>query len=273
MATDWSTSFSRKTEGCSALYRNLGGWRFEDITTAAGVGACDRHSTGAAFADIDGDGDLDLILLATTRAERDLPERRQGHVHRARATSGSTPTGKGGTTVTMADVDGDGDSISTSRTTSRTTSTTASRRSSARSTRWCAQIGARTSYEVVPGAPRRLQARDAARHGRPPHDARAREPDDFYLNDGGRFTRVPMTSDRFRDATGKPLAEEPESFGLGAKFVDLNGDGAPDLYVANDFEDTDQLWFNDGARQLPARRLDRAAADEQLGDGRGRRAT
>ena len=28
--------------------------------------------------------------------------------------------------------------------------------------------------------------------------------------------------------------------------MDLNGDGAPDLYLANDFEDRDQLWFNDG---------------------------
>jgi hypothetical protein len=58
--------FFAKTEGCSALYRNLGNWRFEDITKTAGVGACDRHSTGAAFADVDGDGDLDLVLLATT---------------------------------------------------------------------------------------------------------------------------------------------------------------------------------------------------------------
>ena len=73
------------------------------------------------------------------------------------------------------------------------------------------------------------------------------EPDDFYHNDGaGHFTRVPLTSGRFHDANGQPLAEDPESFGLGAKFVDLNGDGAPDLYVANDFEDLDQLWFNDG---------------------------
>src|SRR5207248_6460834 len=66
------------------------------------------------------------------------------------------------------------------------------------------------------------------------------EPDDFYLNrgtrpEGTRYERVPMTSERFRDAQGKPLGAEPESFGLSAKLVDLNGDGAPDLYVANDF--------------------------------------
>ena len=73
------------------------------------------------------------------------------------------------------------------------------------------------------------------------------EPDQFYLNDGaGHFTRVALTSARFRDARGALLASEPESFSLGAKFVDLNGDGAPELYVANDFEDTDELWMNDG---------------------------
>src|SRR4029450_3589860 len=48
------------------------------------------------------------------------------------------------------------------------------------------------------------------------------------------------------DPQGPPPTEEPESFTLGAKLVDLNGDGAPDLYLANDFEDTDQLWWNDG---------------------------
>ena len=58
--------FLAKTQGCSALYRNRGGWRFDDVTKGAGVGACDRHSSGAAFADVDGDGDLDLVLLATT---------------------------------------------------------------------------------------------------------------------------------------------------------------------------------------------------------------
>ena len=72
-------------------------------------------------------------------------------------------------------------------------------------------------------------------------------PDEFYLNDGhGHFTSVPLTSDRFIDTTGKPMSEPGESFTLDAKLADLNGDGIPDLYVSNDFEDLDQLWYNDG---------------------------
>src|SRR5581483_5787521 len=55
--------FLAKTDGCSALYHNLGNWKFEDVARASGVAVCDRHTTAAAFADVDGDGDLDLVLL------------------------------------------------------------------------------------------------------------------------------------------------------------------------------------------------------------------
>ncbi|OYV59509.1 MAG: hypothetical protein B7X01_03035, partial [Acidiphilium sp. 21-62-4] len=44
------------------LYRNLGNWKFEDITATAGVGCTNLACTGATFADIDGNGTLDLIV-------------------------------------------------------------------------------------------------------------------------------------------------------------------------------------------------------------------
>jgi len=60
--------FATKT-GPNRLFRNLGGFRFEDITTAAGVagpsateGGASAWKQGAAFADIDNDGDLDLYV-------------------------------------------------------------------------------------------------------------------------------------------------------------------------------------------------------------------
>jgi hypothetical protein len=235
--------FLAKTEGCSALYKNLGGWKFEDITQAAGVGACDRHSTGAAFADVDGDGDLDLILLATTGPNAVFLNDGHGHFTERRDL-GLDPVGKGGTTVTMADVDGDGWLdlyVANYKAYNVEDSLPPQQRSFSQLVR---QTGP-NKYEIAPEHRKDYNLVMRPDMGGLRMTTRG-SPDDFYLNHGGHFERVPFTSGRFIDALGRPLAEEPESFGLDARFVDLNGDGAPDLYVANDFEDTDQLWFNDG---------------------------
>jgi len=45
----------------SALYRNLGGWKFEDVTLKAGV-ANERWGMGVAVADYDNDGRPDLFV-------------------------------------------------------------------------------------------------------------------------------------------------------------------------------------------------------------------
>src|ERR1051325_4786412 len=58
----WCDLYFCGLDGPNALYRNLGNWRFEDITASAGVACPDLDATGAALADIDGDGDLDLIV-------------------------------------------------------------------------------------------------------------------------------------------------------------------------------------------------------------------
>lgn len=47
----------------SALYRNLGGWRFADVTDEAGVGHVGQ-GMGATAADYDNDGDTDLFVTA-----------------------------------------------------------------------------------------------------------------------------------------------------------------------------------------------------------------
>ena len=236
--------FLAKTEGCSALYRNLGNWRFEDITTRAGVGACDRHSTGAAFADVDGDGDLDLVLLATNGPNAIFLNDGHGAFSEHRDL-GLDSTGRGGTTLTMADVDGDGRLdlyVANYRHYSLEDSLPPQQRAFNQMVRQVAP----GRYEIVPEFAKEYKLVMRPDMGGLKMSMRG-DPDEFYRNDGGgHFSRVPFTSDRFKDANGHPLTEDPESFGLDAKFADLNGDGWPDLYVSNDFEDLDQLWLNDG---------------------------
>ncbi|MEO1998497.1 MAG: SCO family protein, partial [Planctomycetaceae bacterium] len=48
--------------GKNALYRNLGGGKFENMTDKAGVAVQDRIGVTASFADIDNDGDADLFV-------------------------------------------------------------------------------------------------------------------------------------------------------------------------------------------------------------------
>ncbi len=235
--------FLARTEGCSALYRNRGGWAFDDITATAGVGACGRYSTGSTFADTDGDGDLDLLLVATRGPNVVFVNDGKGKFTERRDL-GIDPSAKGATTVALADVDGNGTLdlyVANYKPYNIDDSLPPQQRAFNQVVR---QIGP-NQFEVAPE--HRAEYKLVVRPDMGGLRMTTRgATDDFYLNDGGRFTRVPMTSDRFRDAAGKPLAEEPESFTLGAKFVDLNADGAPDLYLANDFEDTDQLYFNDG---------------------------
>ena len=237
--------FLAHTDGCSALYRNLGAWKFEDITKTAGVGACTRRSTGSAFADVDGDGDLDLILLATTGPNAIYLN--DGHgVFAEHRDLGLDTAGRGATTVTMADVNGDGNLamfIANYKPYSVDDTIPPQMRAFNQMVR---EIGPK-QFEVVEAHRRDYKLVMRPDMGGLRMTQRA-EPDEFYTNDGkGHFTRAPMmASPRFVDAQGKQFPEEFESFGLTAKFIDLNGDGAPDLYVANDFEDLDQIWYNDG---------------------------
>src|SRR5713226_8288619 len=59
--------------------------------------------------------------------------------------------------------------------------------------------------------------------------------DRLYRNDGGHFVDV---SDR------AGLRSGAARYGLGVVASDLNGDGCPDLYVANDFQEDDFLYLN-----------------------------
>jgi len=91
----------------------------------------------------------------------------------------------------------------------------------------------------------------------------------LYLNEGNRASGRA----RFREV-GVQAGLEASGFshGLGATFLDVNGDGRPDLYVAND-EDPNQLYVNvpwpGGAKADPAGlgfRFENRAAESGVAD-------
>lgn len=239
--------FLARTQGCNVLYRNRGGWRFADVTARAGVGACDRFSSAATLADVDADADLDLILLATTGPNAVYLNDGTG-VFAERRDLGLDTTGRGGTAISLADIDGDRSLemfIANYRAWHVDDSIPPQRRSRNQVVR---QRGP-NQFEIAP------EHRESYRLVFRPDMGGMRvttlgAANELYALRDGRFRKVPLSAGVMLDSAGRPLGEAAESFSLGARFADFNSDGAPDLYVANDFEDHDELWLNDGRGRL-----------------------
>ncbi len=232
----------------NALYRNLGDWRFTNVTERALPGvdwlnpsSGSNDSTGAAFADVDGDGDPDLLVNQSGGGTRLWLNDGSGRFTENTEAAGLRSR-TGATSLALADVDGDGDlDLYVANFRPTTVLDQPNTRYQLR------QIDGRTVVVAVNGRP--VTAPDLTNRFeiQPSGEVvEMGEVDVLYLNDGrGRFTTVPWTGGAFLDASGKPLPTAPRDWGLAARFQDMNGDGKPDLYVCNDLHTPDRLWINE----------------------------
>ncbi|MYA43913.1 MAG: VCBS repeat-containing protein [Gemmatimonadetes bacterium] len=192
--------------GPNRLYLNRGGLRFEDVTDRAGVGGpADGWATGVTLVDINADGRLDIhVSQSGPFGEGDL-RRNVLFVNRGEE-SGVPVFAEEASAYGLDDP---------------AYSTQAAFFDSDRD-------GDLDMYLLNHGIPayRTLLQLET---GRSPLEV-----DKLYRNDGGRFVDV---------ASEAGLADSNLGFGLGVSVGDLNNDGLPDIYVANDYSGPDYLYL------------------------------
>lgn len=235
----WTDLYFTQLEGPNKLYKNMGGFTFKDITHSSGVAHSGYYSTGTVFADVDGDTDLDLLVSSMHR--NNVLYINDGRGKFSVGENSGLGKAKGSTTMALADIDGDRDLDL-----------------------YITNYKERPANKLFP--PGRLSLDNISRKKgdslivEPPFDKHfiisetntgpvkleLAEEDHLYINKGeGHFQRVDNTEERFLDEGGNPVGFYPD-WGLSAKFSDLNDDGLPDIYVANDVWTADRVWINQG---------------------------
>ena len=227
-------------QGPNRLYRNRGGWRFEEVD--AGEAACsDQWSTGAVLVDVEGDGDADLLVNGVRAGTRLF--RNDGAGNFAEAEDSGLSADASGMSMALADVDADGDLDL------YCTHYIDVMYSGDPTTRYrMAREGGRHRLTHINGE----SVESLGREGRFVVSGEGKlrelpEEDELYLNRGdGRFEAVGARPGTFGDFRGEPLEERPRDWGLAATFADIDRDGHPDLYVCNDNASPDRIWINSG---------------------------
>lgn len=224
------------SESDNVLLLNQGGWKFSDVTSAAGVSCKGQFSTGATLVDVDGDADLDLLVNGLGVGTRLFLN--DGHARFTESANSGLRRSGAATSMALADLDGDGD-LDLYVCHYRTSSIRGDDRPPAISARIVDGKAVVTPADRFMGFPRADGTIELVEKG---------EPDRLYWNDGkGKFTAASWTQGSFLDEQGRKLDAAPEDWGLSVCLRDLDGDGKPDIYVCNDFfRSRDRLWLGDG---------------------------
>ena len=207
----------------SRLYINKGNFKFEDVTIPAGLQTV-KSCTGVSIVDINGDGWPDIYVCVSH--SRDAAQRKNmlfindGAMHFTEQAEayGLADTGFS-TQAAFFDYDKDGDLDMYL-----------------------------VNHDLYSHTANDLRPRDTSGF--------AAAQDRLYRNDGvpadgsgrgapGRSAGVPagISHPIFHEVSAAAGIKE-DGYGLGVVITDLNGDGWPDIYVANDYIANDLLWLN-----------------------------
>jgi hypothetical protein len=206
LVSGWRLEGARVAERArNALWRNRGDGTFEDVTAQAGVGD-DGWGTGCAVGDFDGDGRPDLFV---TNFGPDVLYRNEGD-GRFSAVPGFQGIDGWSTGACFFDADGDGDLDL-----------------------YVAAYVDCTLDDVLNAKPTLEWKGAMVMFG--PFGLKGRK-DEFFRNEGGKFVLATKEAG---------LTDVGEYYGFAVAAFDANGDGALDLYVAND-SNPQYLYRNDG---------------------------
>lgn len=208
----WVDLYFSSNQGLNKLYLNKGDWTFEDITDKAGVAGKGNWKTGVTLADVNGDGLLDIHVCAVGNYKK-FDGENQLFINNGDLTFTEQAAAFGlkfkgfATQVAFFDYDRDGDLD-------------------------CYLLNHSVHGQRTIG--------NISERYKPDSLASDRLYRNNLVENRGGAKLTPF----IEVTTAAGLADGKLGYGLGVSIADFNMDGYPDIYVSNDFHESDFLYLN-----------------------------